>query len=250
MCGPHAGGSGGCSGNRPGFRSAPRSLSTIHATGDNVSSGAGSSQRSRNVRSSAPTTGPCSRNWTSCQGGCWPYCSAICTACGSPWCDVVVSPRVAQIDATGEGDVALGCSRMPDHDQLLMVRSADPDTLIQQHFTTRPLDRLTEMLVLLLAVGELVQMRTPHQTLYGDAPFCCAAEQLADTRPVFPHLLVRIAAPVREEEVVACAQRLDLVDEVVEVRRTVNQGLCPIALTPGRQARCRVAAFGIVEEPL
>jgi hypothetical protein len=47
---------------------------------------------------------------------------------------------------------------MADHDQLLVMRPAEPDTLIQQHFAAGGFDRLTEMLVLLLAVGELVQV--------------------------------------------------------------------------------------------
>ena len=70
----------------------------------------------------------------------------------------VVAAGVAQVDAAGERDISLGLVAVPDHHQLLVMRTAEPHTLVQQHLSTRPFDRLAEMLVLLLAVGELVQM--------------------------------------------------------------------------------------------
>ena len=137
--------------------------------GESMSSGAGSFHRSRNVVSSAPTTGPCSRSWTSCHGGWSPYCLAICCACAVAAVGLVVAARVAQVDAAGERDIALRCAGVPDHHQLLVVRPAESDALIQQHLAARALDRLAEVPVLLLAVGELVQVRAPHQALDDDA---------------------------------------------------------------------------------
>ena len=90
----------------------------------------------------------------------------------------VVAAGVAQVDATGEGDVALRRAGVPDHHQLLVMRPAEPDPLVQQHLSPGPLDRLAEMLVLLLAVGEFVQVRTPHQALDDDAALGGLAEQL------------------------------------------------------------------------
>ncbi len=70
----------------------------------------------------------------------------------------VVAAGVAQVNAARERDVALGRAGMPDDDQLLVMRPAEPDALVQQHLTACLFDRVAEMLVLLLAVLELVQM--------------------------------------------------------------------------------------------
>jgi hypothetical protein len=67
---------------------------------------------------------------------------------------------------------------------------------------------------------------------------------------VVPHFLVRVAPPVREEQVVACAQRLYFGGEVVEVGRAVDQRLRPIALAPGRYLGRKITPFGIGEEPI
>ena len=146
----------------------------------------------------------------------------------------VVAAGMTQIDAPGERDVPLRRAGMPDDDQLLVMRPADTDALIQQHLPACAFDRLAEVSVLLLAVGELVQMRPPHQTLDDDTAFGGAAEQFTDGRAVVAHLLVRVAPPVREEQVVARAQRFHFGDETIEVRRAVDQRLRPVALAPGR----------------
>ncbi len=162
----------------------------------------------------------------------------------------VVSAGVAQIDTPRERDVALGFVGMPDDDELLVMRPAEAHALIQQHLTTGPFDVLAEVLVLLLAVLQLVQMRPPHQTLDDDAPFGRVAEQFADGRATVTHLLVWVTPPVREEQVIARAQGLHLGDEVVEVRRAVDQGLRPIALAPGRHLGRGITPFRTREEPI
>ena len=54
---------------------------------------------------------------------------------------LVVAAGVAQVDPARERDVALRGSRMADDHQLLMVRSAEPDPLIEQHLAACALDR-------------------------------------------------------------------------------------------------------------
>ena len=127
---------------------------------------------------------------------------------------------------------------MTDHHQLLMMRTAEPHPLIQQHLAAGPFDGLAEVLVLFLAVGELVQVRAPHQSLDDDTALGGLAEQLGDGRAAVAHLLVGVTAPVGEEQVVAPTERLDLGHQLVEVRRAVDQRLRPIALTPGGQVWC------------
>ncbi len=182
-----------------------------HAIGESMSSGAGSFHRSRNVVSSAPTTGPCTRSCTSCHGGWSPYCFGHLHAPAGRRGGISSSRRewhrsMPPANATSRS----GCAAVPDHHQLLVMRTAEPDALVQQHLAACPLDRLAEMLVLLLAVGELVQVRAPHQPLDDDAALGRLAEQLPDGRAVVAHLLVGVAAPVGEEQVVALAERLDL----------------------------------------
>ncbi len=138
---------------------------------------------------------------------------------------------------------------MTKHHQLLVMRAAETDPLIEQHLATCLLDRVAEVLVLFLAVGERVQVRTPHQPFDDDAPLGGAAEHFGDRGAALAHLLVRIAAPVREKHVVAGAQRLDLGRKIVEVCRPVDQRFGAAPLTPGGQVRERVTALGGGEEP-
>ncbi len=62
------------------------------------------------------------------------------------------------------------------------------------------------MLVLLLAVGERVEVAAPHQSFDHDAAFGGVAEQFGDGRSALSHPLVGITPPVGEEQVVAGAQ--------------------------------------------
>jgi hypothetical protein len=65
------------------------------------------------------------------------------------------------------------------------------------------------VLVLLLAVLEPVQVRAPHQALDDNTALGSCAEEFGDARSAIAHPLVRIAAPVGEEQVITRAQRLD-----------------------------------------
>ena len=215
-----------------------------------MSRGAGSFHRSRNVVSSAPTAGPRTCSCTSCHGGCSPYCLAIVLRLAVAAMGLVVAARMAQVDAACERDIAFGCAGVPDHHQLLVVRPAESDPLVQQHLAACPLDRLAEVPVLLLAVGELVQVRAPYQPLDDDAALGRGAEQLPDRRPVVAHLLVGIATPVGEEHVVTIAECLDLGHQPVEIGRTVDQRLRATARAPGRNLGGRVASLLRGEEPL
>src|SRR6478609_6213713 len=106
------------------------------------------------------------------------------------------------------------------------------------------------MLVLLLAVGEPVQMRAPHQAFYYDAAFGGLAKQLGDGGAVVAQSLVGVAAPVGEERVVATAQFAHLGGQPVEVGGAVYQRLDQVAGTPIRQRGERVAALLSREEPI
>lgn len=138
---------------------------------------------------------------------------------------------------------------MADHDELLVMRPAEPDPLIEQHLAAGLFDPFAEVLVLLLAVGKLVQMRPPHQPLDDHAAFRRCAEHLGNRRAAVAHLLVRVAAPVREEQVVPRLQGFDFGGQMIEVGRPVDQRLHAIAAAPSRHARVRVTALLVREEP-
>ena len=108
--------------------------------------------------SSTPTTGPCTFSCTSCHGGCLPVLLGHLHGLRVAAVIFVIATGVAQVDAAGERDVALGFVAVPDHHELLVMRPAESDPLVQQHLSARTLDVVAEMLVLLLAVGELVQV--------------------------------------------------------------------------------------------
>ena len=163
---------------------------------------------------------------------------------------LVVAAGVAEVDAARERDIAFRCVGVPDHHQLLVMRPAEPDALVQQHLAACGFDRLAEVPVLLLAVGELVQVRAPHQSLDDDAALGRRAEQLADRGSVIAHLLVGVPAPIGEEEVVAVAERLDFGHQPVEVRRTVNQRLGAATCTPGGNRGGRVASLFRSQKPV
>ena len=114
----------------------------------------------------------------------------------------VVAAAVAQVDPAGEGDVPLRVVRVAQHYELLVVRSAAADPLVQQHLAAGRLDVVAEAAVLLLAVREPVQVRTPEQPLDDHPALGGGREQLRDGGPVVAHPLVRIAAPVGEKEMV------------------------------------------------
>ena len=70
----------------------------------------------------------------------------------------VVAAGVAQVDTAGERHILRRLPRMTEHHELLMMRATEPDPLVQQYLATRALDGLAEVLVLLLAVLEPVQV--------------------------------------------------------------------------------------------
>src|ERR1700752_3762864 len=94
----------------------------------------------------------------------------------------IIAAGVAQIDASRERDIPLGCVWMADDHELLVMRAAEAHPLVQQHLTTGFFDRPAQMLVLLPPLGELAQVRPPHQPLDNDTALCSGTEQLADGR--------------------------------------------------------------------
>ena len=77
---------------------------------------------------------------------------------------LVVVAAVAQIDAADEADVIVLPARVPQQDELLMMRPAPAHPFVEQDLGARVVDRLGEVDGLLLAHPHLVGVRTPDQT--------------------------------------------------------------------------------------
>ena len=105
------------------------------------------------------------------------------------------------------------------------------------------------------AVGLLVQrqpghVRAPDQPAHAHPALDRLGEQLGHRRPLVAQLLVGIAAPVGEEQVVAGVQRPHLLDQPVEVGAAVQQRLGEVPRRPPGQRRGRVAPLLRAEQPL
>jgi len=162
----------------------------------------------------------------------------------------VIATGAAQVDTADEGDVPVGIAGVPDDHELLVMRPGKPDPLVEQHLPACLGHCFAEPAVLLLAVGQPVGMRAPHQPLDDHPTTGRVAEQLADRRALGAQALVGVAAPVREEQVVARTQCPDLLNEPGEVSAAVDEGHHPVPRRPRRQAEGRVAPLRGGEEPV
>src|SRR4051794_7404882 len=119
----------------------------------------------------------------------------------------VVAPGVAQVDAPDERDVVVGPVTVSDHDELLMMRAAAPHPLVEQGGAAGLVDVPSQPLVLLRADRRAVAVRAPEKGANVDAPSGGRHKQVGDRRAVRRQKLVSIAAPIREPDEIACAER-------------------------------------------
>jgi hypothetical protein len=139
----------------------------------------------------------------------------------------VVSAAVAQVDSADECDVALGAVGVAQDDELLVVRATGTYPHVQQALAAGGFDLLAEVAVLALAELEAVQVRTPDQALDDHAALGSLAQHRADltTRAAARvERLVRVTAPVGEQQQVARLLGAHRCEELGEVHGTVNQG--------------------------
>ena len=164
---------------------------------------------------------------------------------------------MAQVDAAHEGHVTFRLFGVADDDELLVMRAAQPDTLVEQHLAAGRVQLLSETAVLLGAEPEQVQVRPPQQPFdRRTAPRCRGEDSLHLGVGIVGQALVGVASPVGEIQSVAGAQIANLIQQAAEVRRPVDQGFHLVAGAP-RQAvgappveRAEiVAALGAREKP-
>src|SRR5450631_1181327 len=145
---------------------------------------------------------------------------------------------------------------MSEHDQLLVVGPQRTNAHVKQALTTRRLDRFAQVPVLARTELEPVQMRAPDQTPDVYSPADRGREDLTDLAARTLQLLVLIAPPICEHQQVPWSHRLDRVEQLAEVRRTVHERLHVIPRRPGEpvgvptvQHGVRIAALLRSEEP-
>src|SRR5215213_4073841 len=115
----------------------------------------------------------------------------------------IVMTAMAQVDTADEGNIVLGMTRVPQYDELLMVRTARPDPHIQQAFAACGFNVLAEVAVLLFTELKAVEVRPPKQAPDVNTSATCSREDLRHLRPITIQALVWIAPPVSEEQQVA-----------------------------------------------
>lgn len=136
----------------------------------------------------------------------------------------IVMTAVAQVDATDVGSVEMRPARMTDHDQLLMVRAARPHPHIEQATTSGPVDLFPEMAVFRLGEPESVEVRTPYEAAHENASGCCLGEDIGHLATRAVEELVRVAAPVGEEQEVSFDHPVHGRQQLGEVGTAVYQG--------------------------
>jgi alanine dehydrogenase len=168
---------------------------------------------------------------------------------------LVVTPAMAEVDSTDEGDVVVLVTQPTQQEELLVVGSSPPHTLVEEYLPTGLVDALGKVGVLLLA--EASEVRTPEQAAHLDTATSEIGEHDTDLGAGPVEALVVVAPPVGEVQVVTALQRLQRPIEPSEVRRSVDEGLHgvaggprpPVATAPIELCR-RIAALLGREEPV
>jgi hypothetical protein len=168
-----------------------------------------------------------------------------------------VAPAVAEVDAPDKSDVIFGLVGVPDDHQLLVMRSAQTHSLVEQNLTPSCVDLLAEVAVLRGAESEPIQVRAPDQSSNDHASSRCVREYSPNlTLGAVAQPLVRVAAPVGEVQLIAGLQIANGFQQAAEVHVSVHQRFDPVAGAPCRPVRstsvkrCEVvAALGARQIP-
>ena len=168
---------------------------------------------------------------------------------------VVVAPRVRQVDAADEGDVAGRLVAVPDDHELLVVRPAVAHPHVEQSLRAALLQLLAQGAVLAGEEPDLVPVRAPDQPAHVDTTLVGPCQHLdhGAVGVVGHQQLVGVALPVGEQHQVAVAGRLEAFVQLAEVRRAVDERPREVALGPRAvvvEAGGVVVALGLRQEPV
>jgi hypothetical protein len=169
----------------------------------------------------------------------------------------LIAPAVTQVDAADKRHITLRACGAPDDDQLLVMRAADPDPLIEKHLAAGCVDLFAKVAVLFGAETKPVEVRTPHQSLDAYTPPSGGGQDGAYLSVgTVAKVLVWIATPVGEVQAVPGTEVAYHVEQPAEVDSAMHQGLDPVAGAPGQtistaavDSRCLVAPLSAREKP-
>ena len=169
----------------------------------------------------------------------------------------VIATGVAEVDAADKRDVPGRVITVPDDQHLLMVGPAHAHAHVEQRLGSSLLQVLPESPILPRREPKRLGMRTPHQAPYVDSTFVSSSEHFGHFAAWLPsQAFVGVTLPVREIDQVAIAGRFDPLEQLVEIRRAVDQRAYEVAggprlITgmPRVNARAGVAPLRGGEEP-
>ena len=169
---------------------------------------------------------------------------------GIPQVTCVVATRMAQVDPADEGDVALRSTDVANHHQLLVMGAGGPDPHVQQGLRPGRLQLLAGLPVGTAGEGELVPVRSPDQAPDVDATTIGCAQELDDGRVrVVGELLIRISAPVGEQDQVPRPGLLDPLPQLGEVGGAVHQRADVVSRRPRPVVGVDVVQHGLLVCP-
>jgi hypothetical protein len=157
----------------------------------------------------------------------------------------VIAPAVAKVNSADESDVGSPVTRAPNDEELLVMGPSGPHPHIEQTATAGLLDVLTQVAILGRTERELVQMRAPDQTVDHHPSGSSCAQRSGYRRAAVGEHLIRITAPVGEEEHVTVGQACYTPEQGVEVRKPVHQRRHKVAFRPGVTSAMAAVEAGV-----
>ena len=137
------------------------------------------------------------------------------------------------------------------HDELLMLGSAWTHAHISDALAASRLYLFAEVAILLLAERKLVQVRMPQQPLDHYSPRGRVGEHSRHRVASLVQPLIRISAPIREQQQISRAHQLDASQQVSEIGHAVYQNRDIVAGRPGHaiaitviQPSCTIPPLG------
>jgi hypothetical protein len=115
----------------------------------------------------------------------------------------IVTPAVAEVDAADKGYVPFRTSSMANDHDFLVMGPTQAHPLVEEDVAPGCIHLLAKVAILLGAEPKPVQVRPPEESLDADTAPRCRGEDGSDLRVLGAvETLVRVAAPVREKQVV------------------------------------------------
>ena len=162
----------------------------------------------------------------------------------------VVAAAVVEVDAAEKRDVVLRTVGVADDDHLLVVAAEREHPLVQQHLTTRPVDREGERPVRTHLRADDAGVGVPQQPPYLRSPSGRPGQRLAHRRSAVEEELIGIRPPPHELDRVAVARRRQGARQGVVVHASVHQRADGVALGPCTETGGRIAPLELGEEPV